>query len=394
MSDPLRGLDDVDWANVKHAYGPATDVPSVIRALMSPDPEKREQALHRLYSNIFHQGTRYQATPYAVPFLLEMLRDPSTHERADIVDLLASIAIGYDENFIPNGVDPAKFRTERHEWDSKMSVGDRADCNQYGFGSLVDVACYDAVAEGVPLILSFLDDVDPDLRCAATYLVAWFPEHAATAIPALHALLARATEPLEQAYAILSLGLLARNSAVSIDRETVLSRMGEPHSLLIRTSAALALRSIGPEDGVIDLLIEAVASGETLNEQSQGLRFNDGNLVGFAGLVISQARSDQRERAIAALCRALESVNPFESLDVTRALLNLVIDGSETYNFFKQRPSSQLTPLQRQVLLAILNHGGWHFPGPPESGFGNYSLLLADYGLPSTQKKLRAYLEV
>ena len=38
----LEGLDTVDSASLCHAYGEATDVPGLLRALMSPDPKVRK----------------------------------------------------------------------------------------------------------------------------------------------------------------------------------------------------------------------------------------------------------------------------------------------------------------------------------------------------------------
>lgn len=147
---------------------------------------------------------------------------------------------------------------------------------------------------------------------------------------------------------------------MSFDRDAIVPLLDEEHSLLVRASAAIALWSTGPHDRALDILIEAVASGEALNEQSKELRFNIGNLVGFAELVISQARDDQREGVVAVLCRALRGVNAFQSCDVTSALLDLVIeDPRARHHFFKQRQPSQLTPLQHQAPQAILHHGGW-----------------------------------
>ena len=34
----LDGLDAVDWSALAHAYGPAADVPGLLRALLDPDP--------------------------------------------------------------------------------------------------------------------------------------------------------------------------------------------------------------------------------------------------------------------------------------------------------------------------------------------------------------------
>jgi hypothetical protein len=61
----------------------------------------RERALWNFYGNIFHQGTCYQATAYAVPFLLEMLADKDTPDQK-LMELLGSIAVGYDEQWLPN----------------------------------------------------------------------------------------------------------------------------------------------------------------------------------------------------------------------------------------------------------------------------------------------------
>jgi hypothetical protein len=58
----LEDLDSVDWKNLGHAYGEASDVPDLIRALASPAKKSREDAWHHLYSNVWHQGTVYEAT--------------------------------------------------------------------------------------------------------------------------------------------------------------------------------------------------------------------------------------------------------------------------------------------------------------------------------------------
>src|SRR5262245_9120892 len=68
----LDGLDKIDWAAVQHAYGTATDVPDMIRGLAAAGDGQPEESLHAAYGNIFHQCTRYSATPKAIPFLIEI----------------------------------------------------------------------------------------------------------------------------------------------------------------------------------------------------------------------------------------------------------------------------------------------------------------------------------
>ena len=90
----LNGLDDVPWSALTHAYGSAADVPALIRSLASSDDVERRDAYDELYTNIWHQGTVYEATIHVLPFLVELLRDPSTPNRGTLADLVASIITG------------------------------------------------------------------------------------------------------------------------------------------------------------------------------------------------------------------------------------------------------------------------------------------------------------
>src|SRR5713226_2305511 len=99
----LEQLDSIAWSELTHAYGSASDVPNQIRALASKHQKTREQALWELYGNIFHQGTRYQATPHAIPFLYELLGFEDIPDRHEIVYLLVSLALGYEESYLPDG---------------------------------------------------------------------------------------------------------------------------------------------------------------------------------------------------------------------------------------------------------------------------------------------------
>jgi hypothetical protein len=90
----LDGIDSVDWASLRHAYGSADDVPDLLRALASGDEDQRKNAVYELFGNIWHQGTVYPATAAAVPFLYELLSAPNVPAKSDIAGLLACIAAG------------------------------------------------------------------------------------------------------------------------------------------------------------------------------------------------------------------------------------------------------------------------------------------------------------
>jgi hypothetical protein len=90
----FEGLDDIDWASLTHAFGSAEDVPGLLRARASQDPKIAEEAEGEFFGNIWHQGTVYEATAYAVPYLVELLMRQETHDRFGLVVLLAFIAKG------------------------------------------------------------------------------------------------------------------------------------------------------------------------------------------------------------------------------------------------------------------------------------------------------------
>lgn len=72
----LEGLDAVDWSSLSHAHGPATDVPQLLRSLLSKDTDVRLEACAELHERIWHQGTVYSASAAVVPFLFELLSRP------------------------------------------------------------------------------------------------------------------------------------------------------------------------------------------------------------------------------------------------------------------------------------------------------------------------------
>ncbi|MFE0643931.1 HEAT repeat domain-containing protein [Streptomyces sp. NPDC058877] len=87
----LTGIEEVDWASLGHAYGPADDVPELLRGLASDDPAERETALDGMYGAVHHQGDVYDSTLACIPFLLELVADPAVQDRGCIVELLTSI---------------------------------------------------------------------------------------------------------------------------------------------------------------------------------------------------------------------------------------------------------------------------------------------------------------
>ncbi len=100
----------MDWAAVPHAYGAASDVPALLAALRSPHAAERATARGDLSNKLRHQGTLYPAAAVTAPFLLELAADPELPERHEIVALLAHLAVGYDEEWLPETIPIARIR--------------------------------------------------------------------------------------------------------------------------------------------------------------------------------------------------------------------------------------------------------------------------------------------
>lgn len=94
MTEPLDSLNSRDWSELQAAYGLATDVPEQLAALISEDAARRAAAVEGLYGTVWHQGTVYEATPLAVPYLSVVAREDGVDDRtrAQTALLLGCIA--------------------------------------------------------------------------------------------------------------------------------------------------------------------------------------------------------------------------------------------------------------------------------------------------------------
>ncbi|MEU8667056.1 hypothetical protein AB0C71_09155 [Streptomyces anulatus] len=227
----LAGLDDVDWAGLSHAYESAHDVPGHIRTLCGDDDEARKQAFNSLFNSIFHQGSRYSASPVAVPFLARIAVAGPAAAREETMLLLTRLAVDWhDEYDVTTGINVAGWRAAAAEagpeeflpwYEEQLAAATDADertelqelRDWVAAGNSPDsrwsaLQSYDAVLAELPGLLALLDGDDRCLRTRITYLLAWFPEFSSTSLPRLLALAAHEKDPVTAATALLAAGLL------------------------------------------------------------------------------------------------------------------------------------------------------------------------------------------
>jgi hypothetical protein len=86
-------LDSPQWAELSHAYGPATETPTYLKALAKNGSEQRA-ILDQLWSTLCHQGTVYTASFAAVPHLVEIARNLPKEDGLQLIILVAMIERG------------------------------------------------------------------------------------------------------------------------------------------------------------------------------------------------------------------------------------------------------------------------------------------------------------
>lgn len=87
----VDGLDDIDWAEMRHAYGPADAIPDAIRGMVAKKKRRRAWASDYMFGAVHHQGDVYECTVAAIPFLVEAAMRPRRRGRSSVLKLLASI---------------------------------------------------------------------------------------------------------------------------------------------------------------------------------------------------------------------------------------------------------------------------------------------------------------
>lgn len=86
-------LDAIDWPSLSDAYGPAHRVPLFLRDAASDDEAVRGAAFDGLFSHVWHQGTTYEVTATAVPFIAALAAGAGK-DRGDLFELLRLIRLG------------------------------------------------------------------------------------------------------------------------------------------------------------------------------------------------------------------------------------------------------------------------------------------------------------
>lgn len=356
----LDRLDHIPWNRLTHAHGPAEDVPDLLRRLRTAPPEVtgKQSPLWHLFGTIWHQGTVYQATAYAVPFLIELAACALVPDRLGVLELLAAIATGSSfrdvHGNLLNEPDFAERKAVELKWVEQAHA---------------------AVASGVSAFLAMTRE-ETDVRLAAAHVLALLPEHRDIVCARLRDMVNAETESLHRAGLLLLLGLAGERSDATLSVLTGVLTGDDP---VQRRGAALAFAylKLDPLPNLARAaILDAIAADDLENS--------------FDGLPWDVAAEVDREKLLACLDpasreeAAVRGIVAIESGNATHQSISTVLS-----LIFPVRPHQKppltgpdLSLLQQRAVRAMasaMEHRGRIF-------YGSFRL----WGLPETTQGWRA----
>lgn len=376
----LENLEKIDWSQLGHAYGPADDVPDLLRSLASSDEDERSNAIHDLYGNIWHQGTVYRATAYAVPFLLELLESPEVSGKDEILVLLAHLARGTSYHDVHQHMSHHKEEAKEQDWQDKIKKE---------LGWVNDVKA--AVKAGENLYLGLLNDADVQLRDAAAYALASLGTSAKLA-EAVWKRLEKEKEECVQVSLVLAFGLLADRTEGNTGSLLAIL-IGSP-SKSVKLASALSLIELSPAEQSsesIAVLVEAIRSEEDFDGFNESIW---GKVDGAELLVLNhvmQLEGNAARATESALTLAMATHPPAEAVRLAEMLLRLAFGNSGQ----RDKTFASLDERQQRIvkLIAICPTLWAEKIGNSGKSGARISSELRSFGLPDQHSRLIAFVD-
>jgi hypothetical protein len=361
----LEGLRTVPWADLQHAYGPAKDVPQLLRKLLVRSPKVRSAVMDKLYGNVFHQGTRFPVAPFVIPFLIELCENPSVPRRDELLVYWGRLITGY----FSVQERPSWGDGERIYWYGEVQTAQDAEESDADFSEALH-AIYRESLKGHELLCRLLATDDVWVRAGAAWVLACLPTKAAASLPKLRARVR--VEPSGWVRAVMAFAFGELGAAQPLHR--MLARDTFP---AVRCMAACELARIDPSEKLLAPLLEFVS--EPI-EEYENLPGAGGKSSGDAAHSISKLPSNLQRRAVPAICDRLDQARSFDTIPLVCTLLSAA--------FKKQtEPLVSLTSLQRRILTRLVkNHEVW--------SIGNLMGTPERYGLPYDREKCARLLGI
>jgi hypothetical protein len=341
----MSAIDQIDWPSLKTAYGTAIDAPRHVRALISGSSQEQDVALNYLWNHMWHQGSRYTASPFVVPFLFEAL-EQAERDQARFINLILAIAVGLDESFLPKGyifaVEAAQLASE-------------------GWGNLfrceAEKESYLAVSKQADALTAFVGShFDAECRLSAGFALAHFAETLGTSRTDVRAALESERDPIQITNLLLCLGLLERHA--SNDRRlSLIEAHLSNRSRTVQLAAAIALATVSESSLCstgLQILLAALSDAWVLDiPQRRWNWWNEGDLLGYAAKACTLVGHE--EQVLEALGNALLKA-PRSTFALQYSLLGIAFPDEKPPS---GRDPKDFTPSQQRAVKALIDSRRW-----------------------------------
>lgn len=345
----FESLNAVEWEKLSHSHGSAAEVPARFAALVGESDEKRDAALEYFWEFMLHQGSRYEASPYLVPFLFEVLDASQFPLQRQLIDLLLGLAVGCGESFLPYGYN---LETEERRFKDKS------------WGSLFDYdnarSAYYEVHQHAEVFTRFLrPECHPESRLSAGFAVAHFAQSLSQYHADVSRYIAKESDESQLQNLMLCFGMLGRYADVKPDVRILTDYLEPACSPTLRVSAAIAVTTIrGSEtpDPALKTLLSALVESWKLESPRDDWRWwNEGDLLGYAALVLRLVGKGHRDEFAFVLCKALEKTEAC-TFAVPQTLLDILFPDPKPP---AGRNVADFDDVQRHCLGTLLQTRHW-----------------------------------
>ena len=351
----LESLDLIPWQDLERSraietfFDSVSDLPILLRQLLSHDETERSYALGRLYESLLHQGTRCSATPYVISFIIELCGEPSVPNRERLLYFWSHAITSYFSI------------QERPRWGDgeKIYSGGKVDklAIECGFDEELH-QIYRESLKGEELLYQLLNSDEPKIRGGAVRVLACMPTIAESSVPKLIARFDREEVSWIRGAIAFALGELGASTTL----QNILTKDKDPAT---RCIAACQLARIAPQDNLIEPLLEFAS--EPI-ENYRNIPGTGGISTDDAVFAISYLPRQLQQQAIPAICQRLKQARGFKTVPLVRTLLSAAFERRKTL-------LTELTDIQKLVLSQmVMTDELW--------SIGNLIGVFSTYGLP------------
>jgi hypothetical protein len=186
-------IDTVPWGSMRHAYGAASDVPGMFRKIVASGPDEVEGAVDELMNAVNHQYSIYEATPYVVPFLIEILSSGQEHAKELIIQVIDILA-GYGSVLLEPGIPGPTYKLEpdltavpgcEDDIEEALKRWEAERRQQRAEYEALEKEIHKAARDGIPVYIGLLAHPSPTLRASTASLLSNFAEDTLLLAPLL-----------------------------------------------------------------------------------------------------------------------------------------------------------------------------------------------------------------